>query len=267
MTKQEDEDLKAAMNRYLGPNWSDIRSTLARSPSKRFATRPLSGIGGIAVHHSAGSKTGTPQAAARWHVDGRGFAGIGYHFWIADDGRVFYVGDLGTSRAHVLNQNDALTGIVLAGNFQNEDPSPAALASLSNLIAALEDFHGRRLSVFGHNGWAPSGYTECPGANLSRRLGDAVARARADGPRPGDPPGLADALAAFAQSSRRLAVNPAAGLLKAILGEGLIPIGNEGGVAGFEDLVAQAAEDPATGRVRVFTFDRTTGRIESRVVA
>lgn len=254
------ERLVQALNGALGADgWSDIRDQLPQHATKRYGLRPLEAVDGVAVHHTAGSRTGTPRAAADHHVDANNWPGIGYHFWVANNGHVFYVGSIDTERAHVLNQNVHLDGIVLAGNFEGDvRPSDAALAALANTIAALEVFHNRALKVDGHGGWMAAagrpGYTECPGDTLIAALADIRARAG----RPAAGTGT-DVLVAFARDTRVLRLNRGSALQRAITAAGFLPVGNEGTPDRSPDIAAQLAEHPKTTEVRVFWFDRTTG--------
>lgn len=74
---------------------------------------------GIAVHHTAGPDTQKPDDIAWYHINSRGWAGIGYHFLVDKDGKILYVGDLGTGRAHVASHNEKYIGICMIGSFMD----------------------------------------------------------------------------------------------------------------------------------------------------
>ncbi len=134
----------------------------------------------ITIHHTA-----TPQAPGKSIADklrglqgfsqtrsalGSGrikevWADIPYHFYIAANGDIGegrelkYVGDSNTPydpTGHAL--------IVLEGNFQNEEVTPAQLQSLQKLIAALsKKYHIGSDRISGHKDNAD---TLCPGEKL-----------------------------------------------------------------------------------------------------
>lgn len=82
----------------------------------------------LVIHHTVTSHDATPDDIALLHK-ARGWAGIGYHFVITKDGTVYYVGDVGTARANVLNMNEKVIGISLIGDFTKHLPSDAQILS------------------------------------------------------------------------------------------------------------------------------------------
>lgn len=136
-------------------NWSWVRS--------------LSQVKYLAIHHSAGPDTQTPEQIANFHIQTNGWGGIGYHFLIAKDGTVFYVGDISTARANVANLNEQVIGICLIGNFtQGRIPTDEQLNSGNKLCDFfINNFPQFTLSwdaVLGHKE-LPSQSTTCPGDN------------------------------------------------------------------------------------------------------
>ena len=94
---------------------------------------------------------------------------IPYHYYVAVDGsvgegrEVGYVGDSNTAydpRGHVL--------IVVEGNFETEQPTPAQWAALVRLTAQVAERFGiAPTRIDGHRDFAQ---TLCPGRNLEARL-------------------------------------------------------------------------------------------------
>lgn len=163
--------------------FSDVRATMPRHTTRAYAPLDVAKLTGIAVHHSATSRETTVEAVARFHVDGNGWAGIGYHFVIRR-GHVYYVGDIDTARAHVSGRNHELIGICVMGTFTDANPAPEDTTALRDLIAGLDAYLSRALPVDGHGGWAMSGHgTACPGrlAPIARAIRGAPA------PAPGGP--------------------------------------------------------------------------------
>jgi hypothetical protein len=114
---------------------------------------------GIAIHHSV---TGDvhPDAIAKMHIARWGSsAGVGYHFLISRDGTIWYVGDLGTWRAHVAGKNDEWIGVCLLGEHHKYAPTKAQYESAKILCDALQAKFGRK-QIVRHSDLQA---TACPG--------------------------------------------------------------------------------------------------------
>ncbi len=118
----------------LGNKFIDLRDSIPGDSYNWSWIRPLSQVNYLAIHHTAGPDTQTPEEIANYHINNNGWGGIGYHFLIAKDGTVFYVGDISTARANVANLNEQVLGICLVGNFtQGRVPSDQQLDSAHQL--------------------------------------------------------------------------------------------------------------------------------------
>ena len=129
----------------------------------------------LTVHH-AGDGGRRPTGPHRfrswqnWHMDGRDWGDIAYHFIIGIDGAIYeardlrYEGDTGTrydTTSHFL--------VVVEGDFDIEQPTQAQLDSLAELLAwASVEFGVSSDTITGHRDHAP-GQT-CPGHNLYPHL-------------------------------------------------------------------------------------------------
>lgn len=133
----------------------------------------------ITVHHSADREPphldGTVAASAaavrsiqKAHVDGKEthFGDIGYHFLIDPYGKVFQGRDLKYQGAHASGDNNVQNiGICMIGNFDEEHPTDAALASLRKLLDELRnEYKIPRNEVFTHKDLKN---TACPGRYLA----------------------------------------------------------------------------------------------------
>lgn len=130
----------------------------------------------ITVHHSAmplgNAPTLTGRSAEvrliqRAHLNKpEGWGDIGYHFLIDPEGRIFEGRRLSWRGAHVGGQNDHNIGVCLLGNFDEMQPTKAAVASLERL---LDDLCARNAiphsQVRYHKEW-PTANTQCPGTAL-----------------------------------------------------------------------------------------------------
>lgn len=153
----------------LGNKFVDIRDTIPGDSFNWSWVRPLSGVNYLAIHHSAGPDSQTPEQIANYHIQNNGWGGIGYHFVIAKDGTVYYVGDIQTARANVANLNEQVIGICLIGNFiSGRLPASEQLDSAHKLceffIGSYPDLPniGSWEGVRGHKE-LPGQSTACPG--------------------------------------------------------------------------------------------------------
>lgn len=151
----------------LGNKLVDLRGRIAGDSFNWSWERPLSQVRYLVVHHSAGPDTQTPADIANYHVQSRGWGGIGYHFVISKDGTVSYVGDLTTARANVLNLNHLVIGICLIGTFMNGALPSDNQINASHFLCSHLLFNTPEAS--GINGWEDVvghkqlGATACPG--------------------------------------------------------------------------------------------------------
>lgn len=153
----------------LGNKFVDIRETIPGDSFNWSWTRPLSQVNYLAIHHTAGPDTQTPNEIALYHINNNGWTGVGYHFLISKDGTVYYVGDISTARANVSNLNEQVLGICLIGSFiSGRQPTSAQIDSVAKLCdffisnyPSLENVTSWD-SVRGHKE-LPGQSTACPG--------------------------------------------------------------------------------------------------------
>jgi hypothetical protein len=127
----------------------------------------------ITVHHDGmplASLRTTGDIAARIeqirtsHVYGRGWADIGYHYVIDPTGRVWAGRSTQYQGAHVKDQNENNLGVLVLGNFDLQQPTPAARQALDRFIVnQMQRYNIPMASVRTHRERAP---TECPGTYL-----------------------------------------------------------------------------------------------------
>lgn len=141
----------------------DIINSLKKSATLVYPTRALSQINKIIVHHSA-TTSGTAASYANYHVDTRGWPGVGYHFVVDQDGTINQTNYLTTISNHTSGQNTAGIGICLTGNFDTQQPFPAQMRSLNALISYLKQTVAPNLQVYGHRDYSTK---SCPGNNIA----------------------------------------------------------------------------------------------------
>lgn len=144
----------------------DKYNSLMRNGS--YSTRSLDKISQIVVHHSA-STSHKAEDFARWHVEQRGWAGIGYHFVIEKDGTIIRGNPLENISYNVANHNTKSIGICLSGNFEVEEPTDQQLKYLRKLIIHLRKLLPQPLQVYRHRDF---GSTSCPGGSLYTLIND-----------------------------------------------------------------------------------------------
>ena len=139
-------------------------------------------INRIYIHHSATARdTTTFEWVDNFHRE-KGWGGIGYHFFVDAGGSVYKVRPEAEEGIHAKWDNQTSIGICLAGNFQEEDPSPAQMKHLLDLLACLCKTYGLSpAAIVGHRDrvrykWWKVGIwfarTDCPGKILYARLKD-----------------------------------------------------------------------------------------------
>lgn len=117
----------------------------------------------IVIHHSASDSKTTWQQINQWHLN-KGWSGIGYHYVIQEDGKIYRGRPEAVQGAHAYQdaQHEANSdgiGICLTGNFETGVPTNAQLESLAQLIKDVWTRYPG-ISVIGHKDVQS---TACPG--------------------------------------------------------------------------------------------------------
>ncbi|TEB09616.1 N-acetylmuramoyl-L-alanine amidase [Pelotomaculum propionicicum] len=116
--------------------------------------------GYIILHHAAASSC-TAQDIHRWHLN-NGWAGIGYHFFVAKDGKVYRGRPADTVGAHTYGYNNRSIGICAEGDYVYDIMPAQQKASIVALCKVLLATY-KSAAVYGHR---ELNATECPGANF-----------------------------------------------------------------------------------------------------
>jgi hypothetical protein len=151
------------------------------------------------IHHtvSANNHDGyqTVRAIHNYHANTRGWSDIGYNFLIDREGRIFegrYGGENENGQTvvggHALQFNYGSIGVALIGTYSEEEPSPATLNALVNLLVTkglryeIGPYDEGSLAgtsfpygILGHRDVLP-GHTVCPGQAAWDLLPDIRAR-------------------------------------------------------------------------------------------
>jgi len=153
----------------------DIVDELPKHATLKYVTRPLSGVTHITIHHTVSPPDRSIESIAAYHVDGNGWPGIGYHFVIKADGRIFQTNYLTTKSYHAGSaaapgdENAYSVGIALQGDFTNNPPPQAQLDAAKNLVSYLRSEIPSAVNTLGHR-QMPGASTQCPGNTFNSWL-------------------------------------------------------------------------------------------------
>lgn len=114
---------------------------------------------GFVAHHAAASSASV-ETVNNWHINGNGWAMIGYHFYIRKDGTIYRGRPENWMGAHTSGHNEKI-GFCAEGNFENEQMPAAQKAAIVELLKYLYGKYGQ-LPVYRHRDLDA---TACPGAN------------------------------------------------------------------------------------------------------
>ena len=112
------------------PGIIDIVDDLPQDPDHDYPTRLLTDITTLVIHHTTGDPFQPIENIASYHVNTKGWPGIGYHYVIDGAGTIFQTNYLVTKSYHVgtLNapgdENLWSVGIALQGHFGPWPPPP-----------------------------------------------------------------------------------------------------------------------------------------------
>lgn len=116
----------------------------------------------IVLHHAAASGCSV-EDIHRWHLD-RGWSGIGYHYYVRRDGRIYRGRPEDTVGAHAYGANRISVGVCFEGNLETETMPAAQQTAGARLIAQLlRTYSLTAADVCGHNAVCA---TACPGQHF-----------------------------------------------------------------------------------------------------
>ena len=113
----------------------------------------------IILHH-AEAKSASVEEVNRWHLE-RGWTGIGYHFYIRKDGRIYRGRPEWAVGAHAQGHNSRAVGICCEGSYMTETMPKAQFDALAALVREeMAKYPGAK--VLRHK---DVNSTDCPGVN------------------------------------------------------------------------------------------------------
>jgi N-acetyl-anhydromuramyl-L-alanine amidase AmpD len=116
----------------------------------------------IIIHHTEVKGRHDVKEVHQWHLN-KGWAGIGYHYYIDKDGQIFEGRHRDTLGAHVKSHNGDSIGVCFEGHFDKEKMNEKQLEAAVLLISVLSLAYGNA-AIRGHRNF--NSKKSCPGANL-----------------------------------------------------------------------------------------------------
>lgn len=92
----------------------------------------------IVLHHSGVKILQSVQTIHNYHKNTKGWSGIGYHFYVRKDGKIYRGRPENTVGAHAVGANYNSVGICFEGNFEKETMGEIQLKAGQELVAYLK---------------------------------------------------------------------------------------------------------------------------------
>ncbi len=123
----------------------------------------------VVIHHSAFGRRNEQSMATiqALHMDGRGWADIGYHYVIDAAGNLYAGRDIGARGASVAGKNQGVIGVMVMGHFQWEAPRISQLKTLQTWVNHLAETYDLTY-LAGHGELNPE--SVCPGRFMNLYL-------------------------------------------------------------------------------------------------
>lgn len=136
-------------------------------------------VNGIVLHHSGVTVPQSVETIHEYHKS-KGWAGIGYHYYVRKDGSIYKGRSEEYAGAHCPGVNASSIGICAEGDFNVEDMSEEQKQAIIELVAYVKDEHNIEY-VKGHREILA---TSCPGDNYPL---DEIRDAQPEPPTPPQP--------------------------------------------------------------------------------
>lgn len=120
----------------------------------------------IILHHAC--MDGDVYRVHKIHL-ANGWLGIGYHYYITKDGKVWRGRPQPLQGSHCKGYNAKSLGICLEGDFRKEKPTEEQIDSLKELVNYLKKVYPTIENVYNHKDLFP---TECPVVNLKEIINE-----------------------------------------------------------------------------------------------
>lgn len=116
----------------------------------------------IIFHHSGVTVLQSIETIHNYHKNSNGWAGIGYHFYIRKDGKIYQGRPIDVIGAHAYGSNNDSIGICFEGNFDKEEMTDAQIKAREEIVFYLKNKYPKA-TFCGHKDVCK---TSCPGKNF-----------------------------------------------------------------------------------------------------
>jgi len=129
------------------------------------------------ILHCSATKEGQDFSAATirgWHVNGRGWSDIGYHWVIRLDGSIEVGRPLDRSGAHTKGHNKDSVGVCYIGGLDEDGKpkdtmNPEQEKAWRMIVLSLRTLYGNHITIHGHNEFASKA---CPSFIVKEKFAD-----------------------------------------------------------------------------------------------
>ena len=129
------------------------------------------------ILHCSATKEGQDFSAATirgWHVNGRGWSDIGYHWIIRLDGTIEVGRPLEKSGAHTKGHNKDSVGVCYIGGLDEDGKAkdtmnPEQEKAWRMIVLSLRTLYGNHMTIHGHNEFANKA---CPSFTVKEKFAD-----------------------------------------------------------------------------------------------
>ncbi len=117
----------------------------------------------LVLHHQGATARQTVKQIHDYHKNSKGWAGIGYHFYVRTTGEIFEGRPIEYVGAHAYGHNNNSIGICFEGNFEIEKMSEAQKEAGKWLVSYILNKYPTIKTIKGHRDLMA---TACPGKNF-----------------------------------------------------------------------------------------------------
>ena len=129
------------------------------------------------ILHCSATKEGQDFSAATirgWHVNGRGWRDIGYHWVIRLDGSIEVGRPLHEKGAHTKGHNKDSVGVCYIGGLDEDSKpkdtmNPEQEKAWRMIVLSLRTLYGNHITIHGHNEFANKA---CPSFTVKEKFAD-----------------------------------------------------------------------------------------------
>ena len=115
---------------HIAPKIIDLRTLMPQTDNE---TRYFYNIERVIIHHDD-IKDNKPRVRSIADYQLKKWGSVSYHYYIAKNGRIFYLNDISRITPHTRGQNSKSIGVCLAGDLTTHEPTTSQYISLNYLL-------------------------------------------------------------------------------------------------------------------------------------